>query len=34
VTIPEYKPIVIDVPVAGAFSKIDEAKGTAEEVQR
>jgi hypothetical protein len=34
VTIPEYKSLVIDVPVAGAFIRIDEAKGTAEEVQR
>jgi len=34
VTIPQYKSIVIDVPVAGAFFRIDEAKGTAEEVQR
>jgi hypothetical protein len=34
VTIPGYKQIAIDVPVAGAFYWIDETKETAEQLQR
>ena len=34
VTIPDYKAVTIDVPVAGAFYQVDEARGTAEQLQR
>jgi len=34
VTIPEYKQVAIDVPVAGVFYQVDEARGTAEPLQR
>lgn len=34
VTIPGYQQIAIDVPVAGAFYRVDEAQGTAEQLSR